>query len=78
MTEMIDITADVCPMTFVRVRLALDRLLDGSLLQVRLTGQEPVNNVPRTLIEQGHTVLSQINDTDGITTLLVRKASREG
>ena len=74
MTELLDITGDVCPMTFVRVRLALDRLASGTTLQVRLTGEEPAQNVPRTLAEQGHSVLSQSQASDGTTTLLVRKA----
>ncbi len=74
MTELLDITADVCPMTFVRVRLALDRLASGAVLHVRLTGDEPVHNVPRTLVEQGHTVVSSVAGADGVTTLLVRKA----
>ena len=74
MTELLDITGDVCPMTFVRVRLALDRLASGTLLQVRLAGEEPAHNVPRTLVEQGHTVLTQTQGLDGTTTLVVRKA----
>ncbi len=74
MTELLDITGELCPMTFVRVRLALDRLAPGTLLQVRLAGAEPTENVPRTLAEQGHTVLSQTPGPDGTMTLLVRKA----
>ena len=74
MTEMLDITADVCPMTFVRVRLALDRLASGAELQVRLIGEEPAHNVPRTLVEQGHRVVSSATGADGVTTLLVSKA----
>ena len=73
MTALLDITADVCPMTFVRVRLALDRLASGDTLQVRLHGAEPTENVPRTLLEQGHTVLSQEAAPDGTVALLVRK-----
>ena len=54
----IDITQEVCPMTFVRTRLALDRMLPGQILLVRLRGDEPLKNVPRTAREQGHGVLS--------------------
>jgi TusA-related sulfurtransferase len=69
----IDITADVCPMTFVRTRLALDRLAPGDTLRVRLKGDEPLRNVPRTAIEQGHQVLSKETDSAGISTLLIRR-----
>ena len=37
----LDITKDLCPMTFVRTRLALDRLAPGQKLLVLLRGDEP-------------------------------------
>jgi TusA-related sulfurtransferase len=69
----LDITTEVCPMTFVRTRLALDRLPPGALLEVRLRGAEPLRNVPRTAAEQGHAVLRQVEQPDGSTLLLLRK-----
>ena len=72
-TQTLDITHEVCPMTFVRTRLALDRLAPGQLLLVLLRGEEPRLNVPRTAVAQGHQVLSQENDTDGVTRLLLRR-----
>ena len=70
----LDITRDVCPMTFVRTRLALDRLAPGSLLLVRLRGEEPRRNVPRTAAELGHAVLSLTDEADGTALLLLQKA----
>lgn len=69
----LDITNEVCPMTFVRTRLALDRMAPGQTLLVRLRGEEPLRNVPRTAREQGHEVLSQQTDPDGVTRLLLRR-----
>ena len=69
----IDITRDVCPMTFVKTRIALDRLAAGQTLLVRLRGEEPLRNVPRTAVEQGHAVLDQRVEPDGSTLLLLRK-----
>jgi TusA-related sulfurtransferase len=69
----IDITGEVCPMTFVRTRLALDRMTPGQVLLVKLRGEEPVRNVPRTAEEQGHTVLSQETGADGVTRLVLRR-----
>ena len=40
-TREIDITNDICPMTYVRTRLALDKMTPGQTLLVRLKGQEP-------------------------------------
>lgn len=72
--QSLDITGDVCPMTFVRTRLALDRLAVGQTLLVRLRGEEPRRNVPRTAAEQGHVVLQQRDDPDGTTELWLRKS----
>ena len=69
----LDITTEVCPMTFVRTRLALDRMAPGQTLRVRLRGAEPLRNVPRTAREQGHEVLSLETDADGVATLLLRR-----
>lgn len=60
-------------MTFVRTRLALDRLASGQTLLVRLKGEEPRRNVPRTAQEQGHQVLAMDEDADGVTLLLLRR-----
>ena len=69
----LDITSEVCPMTFVRTRLALDRMAPGQILLVRLRGDEPLRNVPRTAREQGHEVLSLETDPDGVTLLMLRR-----
>jgi len=69
----LDVTADLCPMTFVRTRLALDRLAPGAVLLVRLRGEEPRRNVPRTAAEQGHAVLGEEAAADGVTLLRIRK-----
>ena len=69
----LDITAETCPMTFVRTRLALDRMPNGATLLLRLRGDEPRRNIPRTATEQGHAVLGQQELPDGITLLLLRK-----
>jgi tRNA 2-thiouridine synthesizing protein A len=71
--QTLDITGEICPMTFVRTRLALDRLAPGQILLVLLRGDEPVRNVPRTAAEQGHTVLAQVTDAAGITRLTLRR-----
>ncbi|GAC1348023.1 MAG: sulfurtransferase TusA family protein [Acetobacteraceae bacterium] len=71
--QMIDITTDICPMTFVRVRLALDRMQPRQVLRVLLRGDEPLRNVPRTATEQGHAVLDRQDGEDGVSQLLIRK-----
>lgn len=60
-------------MTFVRTRLALDRMKSGETLLIRLRGEEPARNLPRTATEQGHVVLAQREGADGVIELLLRK-----
>ena len=52
----IDITGEVCPMTFVRVKLKLETMQPGDSLEIRLTGGEPLENVPRSLKDEGWVV----------------------
>jgi tRNA 2-thiouridine synthesizing protein A len=73
MAKMLDITRDCCPMTFVKVKLALDKLKSGEELDVSLNEGEPLNNVPKTVTEQGHEVLS-IRQEGGVYHVLIRKA----
>lgn len=70
----LDVRAQVCPMTFVRTRLALDRLRPGQVLAVRLRGAEPIASVPRSAADLGHTVLSLTLEAGGEATLLLRRA----
>jgi TusA-related sulfurtransferase len=71
--RVLDITGEVCPMTFVRTRLALDAMAPGQTLLVLLRGDEPVRNVPRTAAEQGHAVLAQQVDAAGVTRVWLRR-----
>ena len=71
----IDITAETCPMTFVRTRLALDRMAAGQTLRVRLRGEEPASNVPRMADSLGHAVLRVGPGPDGVTSVLIRKGA---
>ena len=41
----LDITEDVCPMTFVKVRLQIEKMSAKETLEVRLKGTEPLKNV---------------------------------
>lgn len=60
----IDITGDACPMTFVRVKLKLETLQPGDRLEIRLAGGEPLENVPRSLRDDGCAVSEPRADGD--------------
>jgi TusA-related sulfurtransferase len=68
-----DITDVVCPMTFVKAKVALDALEDGQILELRLNGGEPMQNVPRSLKDEGHKISQVIQGEDGTYVLKVIK-----
>ena len=74
--QRIDISAETCPMTFVLVRLALDQMKPGEILEITLRGAEPRRNIPITAQEQGHEVLS-ISDQSNEDAILLLQKSRE-
>ena len=70
----LDITEEVCPLTFVKTKLLIERMKPGQIAAVRLKGSEPLENVPRSLKELGHTVLGLDAEESGeVFLLLMRK-----
>jgi TusA-related sulfurtransferase len=61
----IDITSDVCPMTFVKTKLLLERMPPGAVATVRLRGTEPLDNVPRAVAAHGHEVIGLVPEAGG-------------
>ncbi|OEJ64324.1 sulfurtransferase TusA family protein [Magnetovibrio blakemorei] len=73
----IDITNDVCPMTFVRTKLLIESMQPGQTAEVRLQHGEPLQNVPRSVREIGHEILSLEPEDpngpdDGVHRLVIR------
>lgn len=67
MTHSLDVSALRCPMTWVRTKLALERLPAGDTLEVRVPPGEAEINVPRSARAAGHDV-----DVQG-TTIRIRR-----
>lgn len=73
----LDITSDVCPITFVKTKLMVERMNRGQIARVRLNSGEPLENVPRSLREEGHRILSlepADGDPEGVFVLIFEKA----
>lgn len=76
------ITADVfqdlrgvgCPMNLVKTKVAFSKMQSGQILGLILDNGPPINNVPRSVIREGHDVLSQEQLDDGAWSVLIRKA----
>jgi TusA-related sulfurtransferase len=72
-TIKLDITKDHCPMTFVKAKLQLEKLKDGDVLEILLSAGEPLENVPRTCVEQGFQILENVHVRDNIHKIVVKK-----
>lgn len=53
----LDITRDVCPITFVKTKLELEELAPGEVLEVLLREGESLENVTRSCAAEGHRIL---------------------
>ncbi|MFQ5712982.1 MAG: sulfurtransferase TusA family protein [Candidatus Scalinduaceae bacterium] len=62
----IDLKGEVCPYTFVKSKLALEEMGLDQVLEVVVDHEPAVENVPRSLKNEGQKILAvdKINDTD--------------
>ncbi len=63
MIPMIDITGDVCPMTFVKVKMALDNIAPSGKLNVLLK-EEALKSVISSLKAEGHSIEKVVGRVD--------------
>ena len=75
--DTVDITDVVCPVTFVKAKVALEERDDGQILAIRMNDGEPVQNVPRSIKEEGHQILKLNTNDEGTYTLIVKKVEDE-
>ena len=71
--ETVDITDKVCPLTFVKAKVAIEELEDGEIIAIHMNDGEPVPYVPRSLKEEGLKILKLIDNEDGTYDLIVQK-----
>lgn len=53
----IDLHGVVCPLNFVKTKLAIETLAAGELLEVILDEGDAMLNVPRSVKEEGHRIV---------------------
>ncbi len=71
MNPLLDITGDVCPMTFVKVKMALQKIAPSGKLNVMLR-EEALKNVISSLKAEGHRV-TKVNGGEAVLLLEVEK-----
>ena len=69
----IDLRGVCCPTNFVKAKLALEDLDDGSVAQILLDDGEAVKNVPRSLKADGHKLLGLKQADEGHYILELKK-----
>ncbi len=69
----IDITKDICPMTYVKTKLKLETMSSGQVLEVILREGEPLTNVPKSLMAEGHKILDVRQDGEFYKLLIERR-----
>jgi TusA-related sulfurtransferase len=72
--EELDLQGEVCPYTFVKSKLALEQMEAGEVLRLIVTNPESADNVPRSLKNEGYTVLDISQLGDQRWAILVKKA----
>ncbi len=55
----LDLRGVICPYNFVKTKLKLETMDQGQILAVLLDDGDPIKNVPRSVENEGHTVLAQ-------------------
>ena len=71
--DTVDITDVVCPTTFVKAKVALEELDEGQILSIKMNDGEPVQNVPRSIKEEGHKILKLMTTRTVHMTLLLKR-----
>ena len=79
MTQQSDVELDlrgvICPYNFVKTKLKLETMREGQVLSVLLDDGDPIRNVPRSVENEGHTVLGQERIDQAYLVLIRREDS---
>lgn len=72
----LDLRGVICPYNFVKTKLKLETMEQGQILSVLLDDGDPIQNVPRSVSSEGHTILSQ-DRVAGSYRVLIRRRDDE-
>ncbi|MDR0761842.1 MAG: sulfurtransferase TusA family protein, partial [Campylobacteraceae bacterium] len=62
-----------CPMNFVKTKMDLAQMKSGEILEILLDDGAPIDNVPRSVASEGHTVLEQAKQKEGHWLVRIKK-----
>ena len=76
LAEYLDLRGEVCPFTFVKTKLAMERVEPGEVIVVVLDQGSPLENVPRSVKDEGHQII-QVERLGEAFKLWVRKGDKD-
>ncbi len=68
----LDLRGVMCPINFVKAKLKIESMETGQVLVLLLDSGEPIQNVPKSVKEEGHKIL-EVKKEDGHFRLMVKK-----
>ena len=69
----LDLKGVSCPTNFVKTKLKLEEMQSGEVLEIIVDDGEPMQNVPRSIKEEGHKIIKLEKLPDGSFKLLIKK-----
>lgn len=69
----LDLRGEVCPFTFVKSKLIIEQMEPGQVLKVILDYKPSVENVPKSMKEEGQEVLEVKQIEENLWEVLIRK-----
>jgi len=69
----IDLRGVRCPINFVKVKLALETINGGEILEAVLDEGEAMLNVPRSLKDEGHEIIRVNTNGESAFNVLIKK-----
>lgn len=71
--KVVDLLGEVCPMTFVKTKLAVEKINDGEKIKIIYNSKEAKTNVPKSLNELNHKVLKISNINKNSFYIIIEK-----
>ena len=72
---LLDITNDKCPITFVKTKIALEKLKSYQYLNVYIKKGEALDGLPSSLKELGYKINNKVRINDDVFSLEISKKS---
>ena len=68
-----DLSGVACPMNFVKTKMELAKIKSGEVLEILLDDGAPIDNVPKSVASEGHTVEATTKEGNGWRVRIVKK-----